>query len=101
MSNLLEDEIEFKKWLTGAQGLKGKVANDIVSRCKRIELITGKSLISHFTSDYSFSDLMCEVKNAILLMPIETKARYAVTASLRLAAKKYALFKNANLEYFD
>jgi hypothetical protein len=79
----------FNTWLI-SNGISIRAASNYISRCKRIEENLGICLLIETRSELSFQKLMKEIqKYADKISPTKESA-YALTGSLRLAARKFA-----------
>ena len=89
---------DFKAWLTSEKGYSPRAKSDCLARCRRIERELDINLSDFFQSAESFSLLMSNIKEYAKNVSESPSSQYALTGTLRNAARKYALFSNPKLK---
>lgn len=88
-----EKASRFKAWLL-EQGISPKVANDLASRCNRLERDLEIDLSIATADEASFRSVMIRIQHYAVSRSASTSVARRTTAALRAAARKYALFEH-------
>ncbi len=82
----------FRSWLVDSRGVSKRVAGDIISRCRRIQKVTGVDLSEAVVRKSSFDLLMDNLDEFILETTENIQRRQTLAGSLRYATRLYAKF---------
>lgn len=85
------DPQDFSLWLI-AKGVSPRVASNYVSRCRRVEDKLNISLSAETISEKRFVVLMTRIQQYSSDVASTKESAYALTATLRLAARKFAQY---------
>ena len=99
-SPINQDSSSFKLWLKKNFNLSERASSNYVSRCRRVERELNISLKDYLHNKNSYMELMETIKKHSKEKTKTSSSQYALTATLRGAVKKYALFcfpKNAEI----
>jgi hypothetical protein len=88
-----DERLVFEVWLKSHYGYSKKAFQDCISRCRRIEKKITPCLADMVSNEAGFSNLMSDIQKYSVKVSSNTPSAYALTGTLRAAAKRYALFK--------
>lgn len=91
-SDFDEERLKFEGYLIETFGYSKKVAKDYASRCKRIERDVRVDLSLAVSNAARYEKLLGQIQVYAITVRKEKKSAYSLTAMLRAAAKKYALY---------
>lgn len=85
------DARDFCRWLV-AHGVSSRVAGNYASRCRRVEHNLNVCLCAETATEKRFTDLMAGIQAYANASSQTKESAYALTGSLRLAARKFAQY---------
>lgn len=85
------DAHDFCHWLV-ANGVSSRVAGNYASRCRRVEYNLNVCLCKETATEERFTDLMVGIQKYAYSSSKSKESAYALTGSLRLAARKFAQY---------
>lgn len=92
-SHFEKDVKKFRKWLITSAGVSSKSASDCISRCRRVEKELRIDLKDSVSSVDRYKLLMKKVKGYTESRSDSYRSKYAFTATLHAACRKYAYFQ--------
>lgn len=93
MSQLESDKVLFERWLVSQKGYSIKAAKDYYSRCKRIEKEIAHDLYVSVSTAEKFEKLIDDIQSFSISNSSNKNSAYTLAATLKSAARKFALFK--------
>lgn len=92
ISRFDKERHSFESYLIKEFNYSKKASKDCASRCKRIETYISKNLSKSVSNNNEFEILLVKIQHYAISISTEKKSTYAITGTLRVAAKKYALY---------
>lgn len=83
---------DFEYYLIDTYGYSKKAAKDCVSRCRRIETHVSSDLSKSVSNEKEYESLIIQIQQYSSSACNQKELAYSLTATLRAAAKKYALY---------
>ncbi|MCD9472917.1 hypothetical protein [Photobacterium phosphoreum] len=90
----IERKEDFREWLIEQKGISRRVAGNIISRCKRLDEEVLGSIDLSVSSVDNYLSALSMIKSYSLANKSKDSAKYAMSASLRAAIRKYCEYRN-------